>query len=849
MVYNKIGFHFGSEAAATGWGDYVRALDAAGIPAVLMSMAGEGFGDIKALWDEGSTVPHVVCIRYGGVLGNHDVPPYGTNARQAAVDWWNWYKPRIGPDAYKYKDRIVLKMGNELDKNEAEWLAGFNLELYDILQNDPDGPWRMAAFNYSAGEPEPAHWRGPVVQEYLRLCAADPIGAAIGLHEYSYQNVLDIGDLYQIGRFLDLFAACDEMGIARPSVYIHEFGWRQDTLPGKDTAMAQIPWAAELYAKYPEVKGAGIWTLQGSGSYAEAGKPHISQLTQPLIEPMTQYSLTARFPDPEPVEPPIDPPDGGGGEPVAKITRTRIQGADILRTHGATEVSIEFMTYHADGRITIPGPSVKVPVPPGTTKVRADVYIDEEFEIECVENPNPPDPPGTIEIADIVDDLPKHATLKYATRPLDGISILTIHHTVSPPDRSIESIAAYHVNSNGWPGIGYHFVIKDDGRIFQVNRLETKSYHAGSTAAPGDENAVSVGIALQGDFTNAPPPQAQQDAARALVADLSGLLPSVTAVWGHRQMPGASTQCPGNTFGDWLPYIVAGMDEVALKFEPGDRVEVVGDTLNIRNAPYGELVGTQQPGAAGTVIQGGIANGSFIWWSVDFDSGADGWCAENWLQKSSGTKPTDPPAPPTGQVVDMTQYYLPPNGRAYGDISIKSTNWGQGDVRQQLQLHGGYCYVTKGNEIEKRIIDGDKIYFILDDSPGDGKYYLVHSPTGWIPTRFAVGQTFTRQETATFYYKSNCQPTGEMSNWTNQMLFKAFYPTWTSPGGITLANVAHLQWLVNGVVEEDYYLAPGLGYAGWKNRHGRESWIKELIPYTDQQPNKFPGGCYHDPIG
>lgn len=301
MVHNKIGFHFGSQSSAQGWGDYVRRLDAAGIPAVLMSVAGEGFGDIYAQWEAGSQVPHVVCIRYGGA-GIHDVPPYGANQRQAAVDWWAWYKPLIGPDAHKYKERIVLKMGNELDKNQAEWLAGFYLELYDILQNDPDGPWRMAAFNYSGGEPEPEHWRGPVVQEYLRLCASDPVGAAVGLHEYSFQNVLNIGNYSLIGRFTELFAACDEAGIKRPNVYIHEFGWRQDTLPDPTVAMAQIPWAAELYASYPEVKGAGIWTLQSAGSYGD-----INLMAQKLIAPITEYSLVARFPDPEPV----DPPDGG----------------------------------------------------------------------------------------------------------------------------------------------------------------------------------------------------------------------------------------------------------------------------------------------------------------------------------------------------------------------------------------------------------------------------------------------------------------------------------------------------------------------------------------------------------
>lgn len=170
----------------------------------------------------------------------------------------------------------------------------------------------------------------------------------------------------------------------------------------------------------------------------------------------------------------------------------------------------------------------------------------------------PPSP--TIEIIDIVDDLPKHATKKYALRLPTDITTLTIHHTVSPPDRSIESIAAYHVDSNDWPGIGYHFVLKDDGRIYQTNYLTTKSYHAGSTAAPGDENFWSVGIALQGDFTNNPPPQAQLDAARQLVAYLRGELANVADVLGHRQMPGASTACPGATWQQWLPYVTGEID-------------------------------------------------------------------------------------------------------------------------------------------------------------------------------------------------------------------------------------------------------------------------------------------------
>ena len=47
----------------------------------------------------------------------------------------------------------------------------------------------------------------------------------------------------------------------------------------------------------------------------------------------------------------------------------------------------------------------------------------------------PPD--GEREIVQLTDDLQQHETLEYATRELDDITTLVIHHTVSPPDRTM----------------------------------------------------------------------------------------------------------------------------------------------------------------------------------------------------------------------------------------------------------------------------------------------------------------------------------------------------------------------------------------------------------------------------
>ena len=124
---------------------------------------------------------------------------------------------------------------------------------------------------------------------FLRLAGENPDKLAIALHEYSYVKE-DIGYLYPylIGRFQALFDICDKHKIPRPTVMITEWGWVYDSVPTPDKAMADVAWAAWLYAAYPEVKGAAIW-------YLGPGSGEISQETQRLIAPVGDYSLSHYF--------------------------------------------------------------------------------------------------------------------------------------------------------------------------------------------------------------------------------------------------------------------------------------------------------------------------------------------------------------------------------------------------------------------------------------------------------------------------------------------------------------------------------------------------------------------------
>jgi N-acetyl-anhydromuramyl-L-alanine amidase AmpD len=145
---------------------------------------------------------------------------------------------------------------------------------------------------------------------------------------------------------------------------------------------------------------------------------------------------------------------------------------------------------------------------------------------------------------DMVDQLVKHPTKTYNRRQLRAITHICIHHSAVAATVPVEHVAKYHVEDQGWPGIGYHFYVKPDGAIYQTQRLETVSWHV------SHNNDYSVGICVAGDFTYAPPPQIQIDAAAHLVAWLMQEL-SVPEqnILGHKEFPDNDTSCPGET---WL---------------------------------------------------------------------------------------------------------------------------------------------------------------------------------------------------------------------------------------------------------------------------------------------------------
>lgn len=130
-----------------------------------------------------------------------------------------------------------------------------------------------------------------------------------------------------------------------------------------------------------------------------------------------------------------------------------------------------------------------------------------------------------------------------------------IHHTVSPQTGNVAAMVRgfqrYHMDSNGWCDIGYHFLIGRDGTIYEGRPLEQLGAHVGG------QNSGNIGIAFVGCFDGVcprsygsrTPSEAAVRAAGRLVHKLSriyGISVSSRNLLGHRQHAGQSTSCPGS---------------------------------------------------------------------------------------------------------------------------------------------------------------------------------------------------------------------------------------------------------------------------------------------------------------
>ena len=142
-------------------------------------------------------------------------------------------------------------------------------------------------------------------------------------------------------------------------------------------------------------------------------------------------------------------------------------------------------------------------------------------------------------------------------QPDSKVRWIVQHYSATPIERDFTAADIDEMHrQRGFREIGYHYFIRKNGKVetgrdlSQPGRFETGAHSQG-------ENSASVGICVEGGVTlaaknvgvdNRTP--AQIKAQIALIRELLVRFPNAKVV-GHRDMPGAATQCPGYDAAAW----------------------------------------------------------------------------------------------------------------------------------------------------------------------------------------------------------------------------------------------------------------------------------------------------------
>lgn len=119
----------------------------------------------------------------------------------------------------------------------------------------------------------------------------------------------------------------------------------------------------------------------------------------------------------------------------------------------------------------------------------------------------------------------------------DSTERIILHHSASK-GQNVEEIDKYH-KSRGWTKIGYHFYVRQDGKIYRGREEWAIGAHAKGA------NYNSIGICAEGNFEEETMNNIQKESLKELVSYIKGKY-NITKVQGHRDVQ--ATACPGKNY-------------------------------------------------------------------------------------------------------------------------------------------------------------------------------------------------------------------------------------------------------------------------------------------------------------
>lgn len=129
-----------------------------------------------------------------------------------------------------------------------------------------------------------------------------------------------------------------------------------------------------------------------------------------------------------------------------------------------------------------------------------------------------------------------------------GTKYVVFHHAQAL-NCTIQDVHNWHLH-NGWIGVGYHFVIRKDGTVYEGRPIWAEGAHTFGY------NDVSIGVCFEGDFRHETIRQEQINAGIELLRHIRSIY---LAVQGIRHKDLNNTDCPANGFRDEV--IIEGMKD------------------------------------------------------------------------------------------------------------------------------------------------------------------------------------------------------------------------------------------------------------------------------------------------
>ena len=182
---------------------------------------------------------------------------------------------------------------------------------------------------------------------------------------------------------------------------------------------------------------------------------------------------------------------------------------------------------------------------------------------------------------------------RWPKRYSPDIKLLVVHHTAESEAASeragverMRLLYQYHAKSRGWGDIGYHYVIDEDGRVYEGRDGGDKVVGGHTYCA----NVGTLGVAMMGNFNDSQPTDKQMQSLQWLLAHLSekhSIDPRgsvrfhgkrFTHVVGHRDV--VSTACPGHFLASVLDQVRSNVSQgkinASVTFPEGARVRTTG---------------------------------------------------------------------------------------------------------------------------------------------------------------------------------------------------------------------------------------------------------------------------------